>query len=567
MSRVSNTLKQALLLWSMLLVLALWLGFNQASTAMKFGVTVALIVIAVGLLACWRGKKRQTEADSAWLSRLPPKTYRQPVVLVCGDAAASLFTENPLRQVAGGLYLHIADEEQLIRQAEVLLADRPAWASQLCVACTVVPVVHLDMAVLAGRLRRFVGGLATVRRRAGIKVPLLLWSWLPGTGREDDLPWFICAGGKVQVVTPAGESSPTAWAAQPGTDGSSLRLCHLLRMESLRQWLNQMVLPELNGYPPLAAGMGQAPSLPALEGNLWQTWTTAKTGLTPEAIPKIGASPLPFPDMMLPLLPRQSGFTPVRRACVAALLMTTVAGVAALCLSATANRSLLLQVSDDLHKYDAVPADNDAAKAHHLSVLKDDANILDSYFREGEPLRLSLGLYPGERLRQPVWRVIRDYRPPEKKRDVADALPVQSVRLDSMALFDVGQARLKDGSTKVLINALVNIRARPGWLIVVTGYTDTTGNKKANQQLSLRRAEAVRDWMLQTSDIPATCFAVQGLGESHPAATNDTPEGRAANRRVEISLVPRTDACQDVKQNMLPEPALSQLNPQGVSAS
>lgn len=182
--------------------------------------------------------------------------------------------------------------------------------------------------------------------------------------------------------------------------------------------------------------------------------------------------------MMLPLLPRQSGFTPVRRACVAALLMTTVAGVAALCLSATANRSLLLRVSDDLHKYDAVPADNDAAKAHHLSVLKDDANILDSYFREGEPLRLSLGLYPGERLRQPVWRVIRDYRPPEKKRDVADALPVQSVRLDSMALFDVGQARLKDGSTKVLINALVNIRARPGWLIVVTGYTDTTGNKK-----------------------------------------------------------------------------------------
>lgn len=54
MSRVSNTLKQALLLWSMLLVLALWLGFNQASTAMKFGVTVALIIIAVGLLACWR---------------------------------------------------------------------------------------------------------------------------------------------------------------------------------------------------------------------------------------------------------------------------------------------------------------------------------------------------------------------------------------------------------------------------------------------------------------------------------------------------------------------------------
>lgn len=76
---------------------------------------------------------------------------------------------------------------------------------------------------------------------------------------------------------------------------------------------------------------------------------------------------------------------------------------------------------------------------------------------------------------------------------------------------------------------------------------DATGDEKSNQQLSLRRAEAVRNWMLQTSDIPATCFAVQGLGESQPAATNDTPQGRAVNRRVEISLVPRSDACQDVK--------------------
>ena len=107
--------------------------------------------------------------------------------------------------------------------------------------------------------------------------------------------------------------------------------------------------------------------------------------------------------------------------------------------------------------------------------------------------------------------------------------------------------RLKDGSTKVLVDALVNIRAKPGWLILVAGYTDATGDEKSNQQLSLRRAEAVRNWMLQTSDIPATCFAVQGLGESQPAATNDTPQGRAVNRRGEISLVPRSDACQDVK--------------------
>ena len=63
--------------------------------------------------------------------------------------------------------------------------------------------------------------------------------------------------------------------------------------------------------------------------------------------------------------------------------------------------------------------------------------------------------------------------------DVTASLPVQTVRLDSMSLFDVGQARLKDGSTKVLVDALVNIRAKPGWLILVAGYTDATGDEKA----------------------------------------------------------------------------------------
>lgn len=559
-----NTLKQAVLLWGLLLLLTLWLGFSQASAAMKYGMTVVMVIVVAAILAYWCRKTAQAEADDAWLSQLPPETYRQPVVLVCGDAAAQLFAENPLRQTAEGIYLHVNDEEQLAAQVEGLLAGRPAWASQLCVAYTVVPGLHQDMAVLAGRLHRFVGSLVTMRRRAGVKVPLLLWSWLPGVALRGDLPWFICVSGEIRVVTPAAESTPAAWAAQPGTEESSQRFCHLLRVESLMQWMNQKVLPELDSpktkYPPLALGVGLTPSLPAVESNLRQTWITVKTGLTPEAIPETGTSPLTFPDMMLPLLPRQSGFTPVRRACMAAALLTTMAGMAALCLSATANRSLLRQVSDDLHKYYAVPMDEFITKARHLSLLKDDANVLDGYFREGEPLRLGLGLYPGERIRQPVLRAIRDYRPPEQKMDVVASLQVQTVRLDSMALFDVGQSRLKDGSTKVLVNALVNIKAKPGWLILVAGYTDATGDEKANRQLSLRRAEAVRDWMLQTSDIPATCFAVQGLGESLPAATNDTPEGRAANRRVEISLVPRSDACQDVKQNVPPEQAVTQAN-------
>ncbi|HFI3723326.1 TPA: OmpA family protein [Escherichia coli] len=548
-----NALKQTVLLWTLLLLLTTWLGFFAVSAVVKYAVVVILVAVTAAVMAYWHKKKGQVVADDVWPSSLPPETYRQPVVLVCGDMSAHLFTDSPVRQVSEGLYLPVSDEEQLVAQVERLLTLRPAWASQLAVAYTIMPGIHRDVAVLAGRLRRFAHSMATVRRRASVNVPWLLWSGLSGSPLPEraNSPWFICTGGEVQVATSAETTIPAQWIAQSGAQERSQRLCYLLKAESLMQWLDLNVLAELNGpeakCPPLAMTVGLVPSLPAVDNNLWQLWITARTGLTPDIADTGTDDALPFPDALLRRLPRQSGFTSLRRACVTMLGVTTVAGIAALCLSATANRQLLRQVGDDLHRFYAVPAEEFITKARHLSVLKDDAVMLDGYYREGEPLRLGLGLYPGERIRQPVLRAIRDWRPPEQKMDVTASLPVQTVRLDSMSLFDVGQARLKDGSTKVLVDALVNIRAKPGWLILVAGYTDATGDEKSNQQLSLRRAEAVRNWMLQTSDIPATCFAVQGLGESQPAATNDTPQGRAVNRRVEISLVPRSDACQDVK--------------------
>lgn len=548
-----NALKQTVLLWTLLLLLTTWLGFFAVSAVVKYAVVVILVAVTAAVMAYWHKKKGQVVADDVWPSSLPPETYRQPVVLVCGDMSAHLFTDSPVRQVSEGLYLPVSDEEQLVAQVERLLTLRPAWASQFAVAYTVMPGMYRDAAVLTGQLRRFAHSMATVRRRAGVNVPWLLWSGLSGSPLPEraNSPWFICTGGEVQVATSAETTMPAQWIAQSGAQERSQRLCYLLKAESLMQWLDLNVLAELNGpeakCPPLAMTVGLVPSLPAVDNNLWQLWITARTGLTPDIADTGTDDALPFPDALLRRLPRQSGFTPLRRACVTMLGVTTVAGIAALCLSATANRQLLRQVGDDLHRFYAVPAEEFITKARHLSVLKDDAVMLDGYYREGEPLRLGLGLYPGERIRQPVLRAIRDWRPPEQKMDVTASLPVQTVRLDSMSLFDVGQARLKDGSTKVLVDALVNIRAKPGWLILVAGYTDATSDEKSNQQLSLRRAEAVRNWMLQTSDIPATCFAVQGLGESQPAATNDTPQGRAVNRRVEISLVPRSDACQDVK--------------------
>lgn len=334
--------------------------------------------------------------------------------------SAHLFTDSPVRQVSEGLYLPVSDEEQLVAQVERLLTLRPAWASQFAVAYTVMPGMYRDAAVLTGQLRRFAHSMATVRRRAGVNVPLLERAVRLAVAGESEFTVVYLyrrrsSGSNIRRVL----TMPAQWIAQSGAQERSQRLCYLLKAESLMQWLDLNVLAELNGpeakCPPLAMTVGLVPSLPAVDNNLWQLWITARTGLTPDIADTGTDDALPFPDALLRRLPRQSGFTPLRRACVTMLGVTTVAGIAALCLSATANRQLLRQVGDDLHRFYAVPAEEFITKARHLSVLKDDAVMLDGYYREGEPLRLGLGLYPGERIRQPVLRAIRDWRPPEQK--------------------------------------------------------------------------------------------------------------------------------------------------------
>jgi outer membrane protein OmpA-like peptidoglycan-associated protein len=112
------------------------------------------------------------------------------------------------------------------------------------------------------------------------------------------------------------------------------------------------------------------------------------------------------------------------------------------------------------------------------------------------------------------------------------------VTLDSMSLFDSGKAQLKPGSTRALVAALEMIKAHPGKRILVAGHTDNAGDAASNLRLSNARAAALRDWLIDASGIPATQFAVQGYGDTRPIVANDTPEGRAKNRRVEITLVP-----------------------------
>ena len=99
--------------------------------------------------------------------------------------------------------------------------------------------------------------------------------------------------------------------------------------------------------------------------------------------------------------------------------------------------------------------------------------------------------------------------------------------------FDTDRATLRPESEPVLGQVRDLLDARPGLSLVIAGHTDAEGEEAHNLDLSRRRAAAVVSWLVSQGVDPARLSA-GGHGESSPVAGNDTPEGRALNRRVEI---------------------------------
>ena len=81
-------------------------------------------------------------------------------------------------------------------------------------------------------------------------------------------------------------------------------------------------------------------------------------------------------------------------------------------------------------------------------------------------------------------------------------------------------------------NALLDVRARN---LIVEGHTDSQGSESYNQDLSQRRADTVRDYLVRKG-YPAERIQARGMGEGHPIGNNASAEGRANNRRVEIVI-------------------------------
>jgi outer membrane protein OmpA-like peptidoglycan-associated protein len=121
----------------------------------------------------------------------------------------------------------------------------------------------------------------------------------------------------------------------------------------------------------------------------------------------------------------------------------------------------------------------------------------------------------------------------ETRREVARGLIVSL----SDVLFDFNKATLKPGAREKLSKLAGILLAYPGnYRMEIEGHTDAIGSEEYNLRLSEGRAGAVRDYLLQVGIPPNRLMATGGLGKSRPVATNDTPEGRQMNRRVEIVI-------------------------------
>lgn len=138
-----------------------------------------------------------------------------------------------------------------------------------------------------------------------------------------------------------------------------------------------------------------------------------------------------------------------------------------------------------------------------------------------------------------------------------------SIILSENILFDFGSAQVKENSTQVL-NQLANVfakflsdneNARYVDSIVISGHTDNVGREDQNRTLSTNRANSVLSYLLTANNRAlepyAQYFCAAGYGYTRPVADNETAEGRAANRRIEISMILKDETVLEIVEQYL----------------
>ncbi len=179
----------------------------------------------------------------------------------------------------------------------------------------------------------------------------------------------------------------------------------------------------------------------------------------------------------------------------------------------------------------AAQAQQQAAEAAAQQAARDRAAALEQqHAAEAETEKAHLAAHQAEKEKADLRaQLLSQLNSILQTRDTARGLIVNM----SDVLFDTGSYTLKPGAREMLAKISGIVLAHPSLNLQIEGHTDSVGGDDFNQQLSERRADSVRDFLAQEG-VAGSSIAARGFGKTQPVATNDTPEGRQRNRRVEI---------------------------------
>ena len=124
------------------------------------------------------------------------------------------------------------------------------------------------------------------------------------------------------------------------------------------------------------------------------------------------------------------------------------------------------------------------------------------------------------------------------------------VTFDSGILFATNSSSVSDASKNALRNFSSSLKNNPDTYVKIVGHTDNTGRVDYNQTLSEKRAQSVFDY-LQSQGVGNSRMTYEGKGIHEPVAGNNTAEGRALNRRVEILIMANEKMIQEAHQGTL----------------
>ncbi|HWR53583.1 MAG TPA: OmpA family protein [Bryobacteraceae bacterium] len=126
------------------------------------------------------------------------------------------------------------------------------------------------------------------------------------------------------------------------------------------------------------------------------------------------------------------------------------------------------------------------------------------------------------------------FRIAESAPDVSKTLFASGRYVTHGIQFDVNSDRLRPESAPILKQIAAALQTQPASKVRIDGHTDSTGDPAKNLDLSKRRAAAVKDALVKQHSIDAARLTTDGFGASKPLTSNDTPQGKAENRRVEF---------------------------------